>query len=56
VVVLGRNGETPVILLAFSRGYGQAMAETFLESGHVFGLRPGGENVFRKALGALHAS
>jgi len=56
VVVLGRNGETPVILIAFSRGYGQAMAEALLESGRVFGLRPGGEIVFRKALGALHAS
>jgi hypothetical protein len=56
VVVLGRTGETPVILMAFSRGYGQAMAEALLESGHVFGLRPGGENAFRKTLGAPHAS
>jgi len=56
VVVLEKNGETPVILMAFSRGYGQAMAEVLLESGRVFGLRPGGENAFRKALGALPAS
>ena len=56
VVVLTGDGETPVILTAFSRGYGQAMAQALLESGHVFGLRPGGEDVFRKALGALHAS
>lgn len=53
VVVLGRNGGTPVILIAFSRGYGQTMAEALLESGRVFGLRPGGENVFQEALGAL---
>jgi hypothetical protein len=56
VAVLGRNGETPIILIAFSRGYGQAMAEALLESGHVFGLRPGGEKVFRKTLGELHVS
>jgi hypothetical protein len=56
VVVLARNNEIPVILTAFSRGYGQSMAHTILESGNVFGLRPGGENVFRKALGALRAS
>jgi hypothetical protein len=54
VAVLARNCETPVILMAFSRGYGQAMAEALLESGRVFGLRPGGESVFRRALGALH--
>ena len=56
VVVLARDSETPVILMAFSRGYGQAMAEALLESGNAFGLRPGGENVFQKALDALHAS
>lgn len=56
VVVLARDAETPIILTAFSRGYGQAMAQALLDSGHVFGLRPGGENVFRKALGALPAS
>ena len=53
VVVLGRNGETPIILMAFSRGYGQAMAESLLELGHVFGLRPAGEEVFKKAIDSL---
>lgn len=56
VVVLARDAEIPVILIAFSRGYGQAMAEALLEAGHRLGLRPGGETVFRKALGAFHAS
>jgi hypothetical protein len=48
VVVLARDCETPIILMAFSRGYGQAIAEALLESGHVFGLRPAGDNVFRR--------
>jgi hypothetical protein len=56
VVVLAKNGELPVVLTAFSRGYGQAMAEALLEVGRRVGLRPGGETVFRKAFEALHSS
>lgn len=56
VVVLAGNGETPVILMAFSRGYGQAMAEALLELGRVLGLRPAGEKVFRKAIDSLASS
>lgn len=56
VAVLAGEGQRSLILVAFSRGYGQAMAEAFLESGHTLGLRPGGENVFRRALDTLHAS
>jgi len=56
VVVLASNGESPVVLTAFSRGYGQAVAEVLLEVGHPLGLRPGGETVFRNALRVLYGS
>lgn len=56
VVVLAREGCTPVVLLGFSRGYGRAVAEALLEAGQALGLRTGGEDVFRKALGPLDAA
>ncbi len=52
-VILAGEGGAPAVLLAFPRGYGQAVAEALLEAGRRLGLRPGGEDVFRKALGAL---
>ena len=54
VVVLARKSKNPIVLTAFSRGYGQSMAETFLDAGAAFGLRPGGENVFRQALEQIY--
>lgn len=53
VVVLASHGASEIVLLGFSRGYGQAMAEAILEAGHGLGLRPGGENAFRNAVHAL---
>lgn len=46
VVVLAREGDSSVILLACTRGYGQSMAEALLDAGKEWGLRPGGENIF----------
>ena len=34
------------LLLGFSRGYGQSVAEALLDAGAEFGLRPGGEKIF----------
>ncbi|MBW1713895.1 MAG: sarcosine oxidase subunit gamma SoxG [Deltaproteobacteria bacterium] len=50
VVVLGQAGQTGAVLVAFSRGYGQAVAEAFLESCQELGLKPGGEGVFSRWL------
>lgn len=44
VVLFSRSGNAATVLLSFSRGYGQAMAEAMLHSGSDLGLRPGGEN------------
>ena len=41
---------TAAVLIAFSRGYGQSMAEALLETGRSLGFRPGGESVFMKWL------
>ena len=46
VVVLAREDDNSTILVACSRGYGQSMAEAFLDAGKEWGLRPGGEDVF----------
>jgi hypothetical protein len=46
VVVLGEKEGIAGLLLAFSRGYGQSMAEAFLGAGAEFGLHPGGEAGF----------
>ncbi len=53
VVRLGEAGERGTILIAFSRGYGQAMAEAVLEAGRPYGLTPGGEEVFTNLMTAL---
>lgn len=42
IVVLKNDG----LLIAFSRGYGQTMAEALLESGKGWGLSPAGEKAF----------
>jgi glycine cleavage system aminomethyltransferase T len=41
------------MMLAFSRGYGQAMAEALMEAGKAHGLRPCGESRF---LDLLHGA
>ena len=46
-VLVLKNGEgVPGVLLAFSRGYGQAFAEALLQAGKDAGLRPAGEKAF----------
>ena len=47
IVVLGRKGGFASVLIACFRGYGQSMAETLLDAGREWDLRPGGEMVFR---------
>ena len=49
-VVLGVKQGWATVLIACSRGYGQAMAETLSDAGREWGLRPGGETVFRNWL------
>jgi len=46
-VVVLRRSDPVVILMAFARGYGQAMAETVLDAGRELCLRPGGEERVR---------
>lgn len=46
VVVLAREVDRPVVLVACPRGYGQSMAEALLDAGKELGLRPGGEDIF----------
>ena len=46
VVLLGQVNQSVALLIAFSRGYGQAMAEAFLKICQREGLRPGGEDRF----------
>jgi hypothetical protein len=42
-IVVLRKSDPVTILMAFARGYGQAMAEALLDGGKELGLRPGGE-------------
>ncbi|ROQ92153.1 sarcosine oxidase subunit gamma SoxG [Desulfosoma caldarium] len=42
-VVVFQQFDPMVAAVAFSRGYGQSMAEAFLAAGREIGLRPGGE-------------
>jgi hypothetical protein len=49
VVVLDK-GPSPVILMAFSRGYGQTMTHAILETGKSLGLRPCGEHRFSERI------
>jgi hypothetical protein len=46
IAVLGEKQGTSGLLLAFSRAYGQSMAEALLDAGVEFGLHPGGEAGF----------
>jgi hypothetical protein len=45
-VVLSRKPHAALLLVAFSRGYGQAMAEAVLSAGAEFDLTPAGEKAF----------
>ena len=46
VVILARDVDRSVVLVACPRGYGQSMAEALLDAGKEWGLRPGGEDIF----------
>ncbi len=52
VVTLG----TDCILMTFSRGYGQTFAEALLHASSGCGIRPAGENVFRRFMGRLQVT
>ncbi len=53
IAVLGETDNMAGILIAYSRGYGQSMAEAFLDAGLEYGLRPAGERKFRDWLGGI---
>ena len=48
VVVFDNNPDSPVVLISFSRGYGESFAAAVLHAGHDEGLRPAGEDAFTK--------
>lgn len=52
IIRLENVGDMQAILIGFSRGYGQAMADAILKSGLPYNLRPGGERVFSDFFGA----
>lgn len=49
-VVLDRDSDTPAVIIAAARGYGQCMAEALLEAGAEWNLRPAGESVFTRLI------
>ena len=51
LVRLPGPGQGAVVLIAFSRGYGQSMVEGILAAAADLGLRPGGEEAFTRAAG-----
>ena len=46
IVVLSKEKENCAVLVACPRGYGQSMADSMLEAGKEYGLRPAGEKRF----------
>lgn len=50
VIVLTRDIDRSVVLVACSRGYGQSMVEAVLDAGKEWGLRPGGEDIFTEVI------
>lgn len=46
IVILSGRPEGQLVLIGFSRGYGQSMAEALLEAGSQWGLQPAGEKAF----------
>ena len=48
IVVLSREKEMSIVLVACPRGYGQSMADVLLDAGKEYGLRPGGEDIFSR--------
>jgi glycine cleavage system aminomethyltransferase T len=54
VVVLSREGDGSAVLVACPRGYGQSMADALLDAGNEWGLRPGGENIFKRMTAQMH--
>ncbi len=56
VVVLSGKKEKTAVLVACPRGYGQSMAQAFLDAGKEWGLIPGGEDGFMRRLNDLIAA
>lgn len=52
-VVIFERGSTGVVLMAFSRGYGQAVADAIMGSCREFPIRPGGEKRFTEAFASF---
>jgi hypothetical protein len=52
-LVMLETGDIMTVLVSFSRGYGQAMAEALLGAGSEYGLCPGGERQFQERLKAI---
>ncbi len=50
IVVLNRDPDLEIVLLALSRGYGQSMADALLSTGVRWNLRPGGEKIFTQRI------
>jgi hypothetical protein len=50
IVVLKRSRDLEILILAMSRGYGQSMADTLLQAGAQWNLRPGGERIFTQRI------
>jgi glycine cleavage system aminomethyltransferase T len=46
IVVLSREEDMSIVMVACPRGYGQSMADVILDAGGEYGLRPGGEDIF----------
>ena len=45
---------TDLVVMTLARGYGETFAAAVLESGAMEGLRPGGEEAFRRAFASYH--
>jgi hypothetical protein len=53
VVVLQREEKESAVIFTCSRGYGMSMAQTLLDAGAEYDLRPAGENAFTECLAKL---
>lgn len=49
-IVVFRKEEGPLVMMTFSRGYGEGMAEALLDAGREVGLKPGGVKAFEARL------
>lgn len=55
IVVLSRDPQGAVVLIACSRGFGHDMVHGVLAAGEEFGLRPAGDDRFREVLRSIVA-